>query len=51
MVTMLLLHQGKEKPVSILSDEFYEEEVFPCLLPRDKFGYNVSRDIPINPAR
>ena len=47
---MLLLYQGKEKPVSILSDEFSEEEVFPCLLPRGKFGYNVSRDIPINPA-
>ena len=48
---MLLLHQGKEKPVSILSDEFSEEEVFLYLLPRGKFGYNLSRDIPINPAR
>ena len=42
--------QGK-KPVSILSDEFCEEQAFPYLLPKGKFGYKAPRDIPISPAR
>ena len=41
--------QGK-KPVSILSDEFCEEQAFLYLLLKGKFGYNVPRDIPITPA-
>ena len=32
--------QGK-KPVSILSDEFCEEQAFPYLLPKGKFGYKA----------
>ena len=27
-----------------------EGQAFPYLLPNDKFGYNASQDIPINPA-
>ena len=42
--------QGKT-PVSVLSDEFCEEQTFPYLLPTGKFGYNAPRDIPISPAR
>ena len=41
--------QGKT-PVSILKDEFCEEQAFPHLLPKGKFGY-VPRDIPISPGR
>ena len=41
----------KKKTVSILSDEFCEEQAFPYLLPKGKFGYKVPRDIPISPAR
>ena len=37
--------QGK-KPVSILSDEFCEEQAFPHLLPTGKFGYKAPQDIP-----
>ena len=37
--------QVKEKPVSILSDEFCEEQVVPYLLPEGKTGYNTSPDI------
>ena len=40
--------QGKTAPV--LSDEFSEEHAFPHLLPKNKFGYNTLRDIPISPA-
>ena len=41
--------QGKI-PVSVLRDEFCEEQAFPHLLPKGKFGYNVPRDIPLSPA-
>ena len=41
--------QGKT-PVSILGDEFCEEQAFPYLLPKCKFGYNVPRNIPISSA-
>ena len=41
--------QGK-KPVAILNDEFFEEQAFPFLLPKGKFGYKAPRDIPISPA-
>ena len=30
---------------------YCEEQAFPYLLPKRKFGYNTSRDIPISPAR
>ena len=50
MRKMLLLHQGKVKKVSILSDEFFEEYAFPYLLPTGKFGYNSPQDILIIPA-
>ena len=36
-----------EKPVSMLSDEFYEEQAFPYVLSRGKFGCKAPRDIPI----
>ena len=42
--------QGR-KPVSILNDGFFEEQVFPYLLPKGKFGYKSPQDIPISPAR
>ena len=41
--------EGK-KSVSIVSDEFCEEQTFPYLLPKVKFGYNALRDILVNPA-
>ena len=41
--------QGKT-PVSVLRDEFCEEQAFPHLLPKGKSGYNVPRDIPVSPA-
>ena len=41
----------RKKTVSVLNDEFCEEQVFPYLLPKDKFGYNAPRDLPISPAR
>ena len=42
--------QGKT-PVSVLSDEFCEEQAFPYLLPTDRFAYSAPRDIPISPAQ
>ena len=42
--------QGK-KPVSILNDEFREEQAFSYLYPKGKFVYKAPRDIPISPAR
>ena len=42
--------QGK-KPVSILNDEFCEEQAFPYLLPKGKFGYKAPQDMAISPAR
>ena len=52
MRKMLLLNQGRKKNrVSILTEKFREEELFPYLLSTGKFGYNALRDIPIRPAR
>ena len=48
---MLLLHQGKEKSVSNLSDGFRDKQAFPYLLSKGKFGYNASEVIPIGLAR
>ena len=42
--------QGKN-PVSILSNECYEEQAFPYLLSKGKFDYKAPRDVPIRPAR
>ena len=39
-----------KKPVSILHDEFCEEQAFPYLLPKSKFGNKASRDIRISPV-
>ena len=36
----------RKKTVSILNYEFCQEQVFPYLLPRGKFGYKAPRDIP-----
>ena len=42
MTKALLLHQGREKKaVSILSDDFSEEQAFPYLIPKGKFGCNA----------
>ena len=38
-----------EKPVLILSNEFCEKQIY--LLPKGKFGYNASWDIPISCQR
>ena len=46
-----IIAPGQEKtPVSILGDEFCEEQAFPYLLHKSKFGYSVLRDIPVSPA-
>ena len=42
--------QGKT-PVSVLGDELCEEQAFPHLLFKGKFGYSVPRDIPISFAQ
>ena len=41
--------EGK-KSVSIVSDKFCEEQTFPYLLPKGKFGCDALRDILVNPA-
>ena len=41
--------QGKKR-VSILNDEFCEEQAFPYLLHKGIFGYKAPGDIPISPA-
>ena len=48
---MSQFHQGKEKTLSILDDEFYEEQAFHYLLPKGKFGYKTPRNIPICPTQ
>ena len=40
-----------KKLVSILDDEFYEEQAFPYLLPEGKFGHKTHQDIAISPTR
>ena len=48
----IIIAQGQgKKTVSILSNEFCEEQEFPNPLPKGKFGYNFHRDIPICPAK
>ena len=47
----VIIAPGQGKKVSVLSDEFCEEQAFPYLLPKGKFGYDAPRDIPISPAR
>lgn len=46
------LHQMKQhlcrKNTSLI---FYEGQAFPHLLPKDKFSYNMFRDIPVSPVR
>ena len=46
---IIILGQGK-KLVSILSDEFCEEQIFPYLLTKGKFGYKAPHDFSISPA-
>ena len=41
---------GKQ-PTSILSDTFCEQLAFPCLFPQGKFGYNIERDVKLNPIK
>ena len=42
--------QGK-KLVSVLSNEFCEEQAFSYRLPKDKLSYNAPRDVTISLAR
>ena len=43
---------GQEKSlISILSDEFFEEQAFSYLLPWGKFGFSAPRNISISPAQ
>ena len=42
--------QGK-KTVSILSEEFSEDQAFSYPLAKGRFGYNAPRNIPISPAQ
>ena len=45
------MRQGKDKNlVSILRNEFCEEQAFHYLLPKRKFGYKAPQDIPISLA-
>ena len=46
----VIIGQGKS-PVSILADEFCEEQAFPNLLAKIKFDFSVPRDIPASPGR
>lgn len=46
------MHLSKEKKlVSVLSNEFCEEQAFSYRLPKDKLAYNAPRDITISLAR
>ena len=40
----------KEKTVSILNDEFSEQQAFPYVLTQGKFDQKVPQDIPMSPA-
>ena len=42
--------RARKKSVSNLSDELCEEQAFPYLLSKGKFGYKAPQDIPISPA-
>ena len=42
--------QGKT-PIPLLNDKYCEELAFPYLLPNGKFGYNVTREVAVSPAR
>ena len=48
-IAIIALGLGK-KPVSVLSIEFCEEQAFPYLLPKGKFGDKSLWDIPVSPA-
>ena len=50
-VEYVIIARGGKKPVSILIDEFCEEQVFPHLLPKDKFDFNAAVNIPISTSR
>ena len=41
---------GKQ-PTSILSDTFCEQLAFPYLFSQEKFGYNIERDVKLNPIK
>ena len=52
MTKMLLLDQSQETNlVSILRDEYFEEQAFLYLFPKAKFGYNAPRDNPVRSAQ
>ena len=48
---VIIALRQRRKKVSILSDEFCEEQAFPYLLPKGQFGYKAPRDIPISYAQ
>lgn len=38
-------------PESFFQDDFCEEQAFPYLLPKGKFGYKVGRPIQLSPVK
>ena len=43
---------GENKsPLSFFNDDFCEEQAFPFLFPKGKFGYKVERSIPLSPVK
>ena len=43
---------GENKtPESFFKDDFCEEQAFPYLLPKGKFGYKVERSVPLSPVK
>ena len=48
---MIIAPEQENNPVSILSDEFCEEQALPYVVPKGKFGCKVLQDTPVRPAR
>ena len=40
-----------KKPLPFFNDDFCEEQAFPFLFPKGKFGYKVQRAIPLSPSK
>ena len=48
---VIIAPERGKTPFSIFSDEFCEEQQFPHLFLKRKFGFNPPRNIPICPSR
>ena len=44
----VIIAPGQKRPLSISSDEFCKEQLFSCVLPTSKYGYNDPLDIPLS---